>query len=156
MNTFSEKNSSPMLSRPVGVWILSILNILISGLFPIITAMAYLMITETQSSALDLSLALLQGGLALAIVWTVIGTWQGKKRERTRFLLVLSIFHGLQIMSNMGILLLNEVPFQLNSRFLGAIVRSIFWMGINWWYFRRWETMEWLNAMEDARQAQGS
>lgn len=139
--------------RPRGIWIITILNVLISGIFPILTAIAFLFIESNPLSSLDIYPALLQGGLGIAIIWVSIGAWQGKERFRKRLLVLLIVFHTLQIVSDLIILLIGGVPAQFISRFAGAIVRSIFWIWVNLWYFRRYQTLEWYKAMEIAQKS---
>ncbi len=144
MNTATTYHTSP--SRPVGVWIMTILNIVISGIFPIITAVAYLFLSAEPSSPLDLGLVALQGVLGGVIMWASIGAWRGKETARRTLLTTLIGFHSLQILSNAVILIFAGVPPQFLPRFLGAVVRSLFWISINRWYFRCPHVRAWFGA----------
>ena len=134
--------------RPVGVWIMSILNLLISGVFPILTAIAFVLTGSKPSSLFDAALVLLQAGLGVAIAWAAIGAWQGKERSRKTLLTLLIISHSLQIVSNLIMLVASGIPSQFMSGLIGAVVRSAFWIGINLWYFGRYETREWYREVE--------
>lgn len=151
MNDMDTAESASPARRPAGVWILSTLNLVISGVFPILTAFAFFFAGNGAASWLDAIVALLQAALGGAIIWTTIGAWQGRDRFRRALLKWLVAFHMLQIASNLTILAIGGVPSQSVSRFAGAIVRSAFWMGINLWYFLRHQTREWYEEVEALR-----
>lgn len=141
-------NSVSPPRRLVGVWVMSVLNLLVSSVSPVLSSIASLFSGNNPLSLFDIAPALLQIGLGVAIAWTTVGAWQGKENYRKSFLILLVTFQVLQIASNLMILVVGKVPSQFTLRFIGAIVRSIFWIGINLWYFGRYETRKWYREME--------
>jgi hypothetical protein len=130
--------------RPIGVWILTILNSLVAGVFPLLAVFAVLggrvAVPGTELTALLLA------GLGIGVIGASIGTWQGSDNARIVLLGLLALFHGLNSLGMLLGLSVDGVPDQERARIYGSIFRSIFWIGINFWYFLRPTTRRWFRG----------
>jgi len=148
------KTTGPVLTssrRPAGVWIMSVVNTFVSGFFPILAATASLLVGSGPWSLFEVLLAVFQIGLGVAVIWTTVGAWKGNDHSRKAFLILLVIYHGLQVVGSLAILMMSGTLSQFTSRFSGVVVRSLFWVGINLWYFQRDETREWYEELNHYR-----
>jgi VIT1/CCC1 family predicted Fe2+/Mn2+ transporter len=127
--------------RPLGVHILTALNVIISGLFPILAAVAFVL--QSGTDLFNVVLTLIQVGFAGAIIWSSIGAWRGDDRARRTLLGVMTAYYLLQIATSVGLLVALGVTELALARVLGLTARSLFWISINRWYFSRPQTLAW-------------
>ena len=135
--------------RPLGVWIMSVINLLVSGVVPVVAA--YLFTFEVGSGLPILPHALLvlfYGGFGVGVIRATVRAWHGNDHSRQVLLTLLVIYHMLNIVINSTALLLRGVVSQPALRWSVAVVQPAFWIGINVWYFQRRQTLEWYEAME--------
>jgi hypothetical protein len=130
--------------RPIGVWILTILNSLVAGVFPLLAVFAVLggnaAVPGTELTAMLLA------GLGIGVIGASIGTWQGSDSARIVMLGLLALFHGLNTLGLVLGLSADGVPDSERARVYGSIFRAIFWIGINFWYFLRPKTRHWFRG----------
>lgn len=150
MNTTA--TSAGFVSRPRSVWILTILNIIFSGVLPIVTAVAFISLMGTQS-LLDLMLAGIQIALGGAVIWFSVGAWRGDNTARKRLLVTIVILHSTYIFSGFVLFAFMGMSTELLGRFLGVTFRSLLWMGVNLRYFRRPETLAWYRSRSQIESA---
>jgi hypothetical protein len=126
--------------RPVGVWLLTIANALVAGLIPLLgDSVRYFSGPGLPGGLLMLLVA---GALSLAIIVTSLRAWARDDRARQLMLVLILLFHGLTILSSL-LLLGSTGSTSLQSQALAEAVRSLFWIGINLWYFLRRSTLAW-------------
>jgi len=127
--------------RPLGVWLLTILNILIAGVLPLLSAVAVLGGNAAVPGP-ELT-ALLLAGLGIGVIGASIGTWQGSDSARIVLLGLLLLFHGLNVLGLFLGLSAEGIPEREQTRAFAGMFRSVFWVAINLWYFLRPKTRAW-------------
>lgn len=127
--------------RPLGVWILTILNSLVAGVLPLLMVVAVLG-GNVAGSGTELTVLLL-GGLGIGVIGAAIGTWQRSDSARVVMLGLLALVHGLNILGSVFGLSAEGIPSTEQASIYGSIFRAIFWIGINFWYFLRPKTRAW-------------
>ncbi len=130
--------------RPFGVWLLTILNILIAGVLPLISAVAVLG-GNAAVPGTDLT-ALLLAGLGIGVIGASIGAWQGSDSARIVLLGLLVLFHGLNALGLLLGLSAEGIPDREQARAFAGMFRSVFWVAINLWYFLRPKTRAWFRG----------
>lgn len=130
--------------RPLGVWILTILNSLVAGVLPLLALVAALggnaAVPGTELTAMLLA------GLGIGVIGASIGTWQRSDTARVVLLGLLVLYHGLNTLGSLLGLGDPTIPDIERASIYGSIFRAIFWIGINFWYFLRPKTRAWFRG----------
>lgn len=130
--------------RPLGVWILTILNSIVAGVLPLLAVVAALggnvAVPGTEMTALLLA------GLGIGVIGASVGTWQRSDSARVVLLGLLALFHGLNTLGSVLGLSDQTIPATEQASIYASIFRAIFWTGINFWYFLRPKTRAWFRA----------
>ncbi|MBV9786580.1 MAG: hypothetical protein JOZ51_00275 [Chloroflexi bacterium] len=130
--------------RPLGVWILTILNSLIAGVLPLLAVVAAMggnvAVPGTEMTAMLLA------GLGIGVIGASVGTWQRSDTARIVLLGLLALYHGLNTLGSVMGLSIEGLPATEQASIYGSIVRGIFWVAINFWYFLRPKTRAWFQG----------
>lgn len=130
--------------RPLGVWILTIVNSLVAGVLPLLALVAVLggnvAVPGTELTAMLLA------GLGIGVIGASVGTWQGSDSARIVLLGLLVLYHGLNTLGSLLGLADQTIPATEQASIYASIFRAIFWIGINFWYFLRPKTRAWFRA----------
>ncbi|HEY0606672.1 MAG TPA: hypothetical protein VGD58_27375 [Herpetosiphonaceae bacterium] len=130
--------------RPLGVWILTIVNSIVAGVFPLLAVVAALggnaAVPGTELTALLLA------GLGIGVIGASVGTWQRSDSARVVLLGLLVLFHGLTVLGSVLGLADETIPATEQASIYASVFRAIFWIGINFWYFLRPKTRAWFRA----------
>lgn len=130
--------------RPLGVWILTILNSLIAGVLPLLALVAAMggnvAVPGTEMTAMLLA------GLGIGVIGASVGTWQRSDTARIVLLGLLALYHGLNTLGSVMGLSDPTIPAAEQASIYGSIFRGIFWIGINFWYFLRPKTRAWFQG----------
>src|SRR5689334_17441107 len=94
--------------RPLGVWILTLLNLPVSGLIPLVAGLRFLA-SGNPTSVYDIGVAAFQAVLGAVVLWACFGTWRGDPVARDILLSNLIAFQTLQLISNVALVLLAGV-----------------------------------------------
>src|ERR1044071_1857937 len=121
--------------RPLGVWVLTILNSLVAGVLPLLAVVAAMggnvAVPGTEMTAMLLA------GLGIGVIGASVGTWQRSDTARIVLLRLLALYHGLNPLGSVMGLSIEGFPATEQASIYGSIVRGIFWVAINFWYFLR-------------------
>ena len=135
--------------RPVGIWIMTIVNLLTSGVAPLLGAYLY---AFEQGSGLPMLphalLVLFLAGFGVAITRATVRAWQGNELSRQRLLALLVVYHVLSVVIGAVMLLLRGALTESALRLGRWVLQAAFFIGINLWYYQRRQTREWYQAME--------
>lgn len=130
--------------RPLGVWILTILNSLVAGVLPLLAVVAAMggnvAVPGTEMTAMLLA------GLGIGVIGASVGTWQRSDTARIVLLGLLALYHGLNTLGSVMGLSTEGIPATEQASIYGSIVRGIFWVVINFWYFLRPKTRAWFQG----------
>jgi len=123
--------------RPIGVWILSIYAIIFAGILPLLALFAI------KRSGFNLSVfeALFPIILAIGIIVSSIGTWQGSNKARISLMVLITVHYVLIAINNTSLLVSGSVRSDVQPQMIGRIIRGIFYPATYIWYFRRPTTM---------------
>lgn len=146
MNSAWQRPTTNRVSRPVGVWLLTIFDGLVAGVIPLLTVFAVLG-NGVEILPGGTMTAILLAGIGIGVIGAAVGAWQGSDRARIALLALIAIFYGLNMLANFRIATADWVPQDAQVRALATLVRSIFWVAINYWYFLRPQTRAWYRAM---------
>lgn len=130
--------------RPLGVWVLTILNSLVAGVLPLLALVAAMggnvAVPGTEMTAMLLA------GLGIGVIGASVGTWQRSDTARIVLLGLLALYHGLNTLGSVMGLSTEGLPATEQASIYGSIVRGIFWIAINFWYFLRPKTRAWFQG----------
>jgi len=126
-------------SRPVGVWVLCLLNLWL-GIVAIAGVVMFHVVPEAREAvelgtfATALSLA-----IGLGLVVTSVLAWLGHPLWRDAMLYIVSVHLVFTIWNATAFLygdLPSELPSSYSSRLWAVIIRSLAFLAANWWYFK--------------------
>ena len=122
--------------RPLGVWIMTLLNIPVSGLAPLIIGTRFFLGGQ-PTELRDVGVAAFQIVLGAVILWACVGTWRGDPTARDILLSNLIAFQTLQLINNVALVLFSGVTVATLPGLMAAVLASLLWICLNRWYFRR-------------------
>ena len=120
--------------KPLGVYFITAFDCLFIGLMPLI-AMIYL--SRQPDFEMPLFAFVTTITLCLIVVAASIGAWCGDNFSRLLLLGGVSGLSAMIIYTNVRLIADGEVTGSEVIRNVGNIIRGVFWIGINQWYFRR-------------------
>jgi hypothetical protein len=138
MSSHVESHIRRKVERPFGVYLITAFDFIAVGLVPLISTVLLNRMSEEEIplAAFVLSVSLAVFAMA-ASVWALAGDNIGRW-----LLLMLVTISSLLLITNSLILMAGGVA---TGRYalmaVGAIIRGLFWVGINWWYFNRNRTV---------------
>ena len=127
------------IARPLGVSLLSIFDAIVLGIIPLVTLV---IIFQNEDVSLNLFGIILTVALSITIMTASLLAFLGDNIARLVLLLAITISSVVMILSNIGYLMGEDATEIKPLRLIGNIFRGLFWIGINWWYFNRKETLE--------------
>ena len=138
MSSSAETHRSRKVERPFGVYVITAFDFIALGLVQLIGIIMLNRMSEEEIPLANFVLGVSLAVLAMAAsVWALAGDNIGRW-----LLLVLVTVSSLLLITQSVILMASGVA---TGRYAitaaGAIVRGLFWIGINWWYFNRKETV---------------
>ena len=128
--------------RPLGVWLLTLLNVPVSGIMPLVAGLTFFR-TGHPTELLPIGVAAFQIVLGAVILWACLGTWQGNPTARDILLSNLIAFQTLQLINNVALVLFAGVAAGALPGLMATALYSLFWICLNRWYFRRPQTRMW-------------
>ena len=146
MNSAWQRPTTKPLARPIGVWLMTIFDALVAGVFPLLTAFVVLDRGVEMVPGGTIT-ALLLAGIGLGVIGAAIGAWQGSDRARIALLALVVLFYSLNMLANFRLITADWVPSDTQTRALATLVRAIFWVALNVWYFLRPQTRAWYRSM---------
>ena len=115
--------------RPLGVWILTILNSLVAGVLPLLAVVAAMggnvAVPGTEMTAMLLA------GLGIGVIGASVGTWQRSDTARIVLLGLLALYHGLNTLGSVMGLSTEGIPATEQASIYGSIVGGNCWDAIS-------------------------
>ncbi len=132
-------SQTTQVSRPLGVWILTIYALIFAGILPLVVEFL-LLISEETIDALNSSLFFLISAVAIGfgILITSALTWRGNNYGRLAFLVLITIHYGLIAFNNALLIFAGEQETGLAN--IGRIFQGVLYPVLYIWYFNRLET----------------
>jgi hypothetical protein len=122
------------IAKPIGLYIISFLDFAVVGLMPLLLV---IIVARRPDAEVPFITVLLSVGLAMTVmaasVWACVGDSAGRWLLLAAVTLTCSLF-----ILNYGVAIFSGETSGPTT--VGSVVRAgraAFWMGINWWYFRR-------------------
>lgn len=128
-------------TRPLGVTIMVILDIIIAGIIPLI--MAFVAMGDSSTLPGGAGSAMLLALLSVGVMGAAIGVWQGSNRARIALLALIGVYYALNILGNTVVALADYVPDAAQTRAWSNVARGVFWLVLNLLYFLRPQTRAW-------------
>ena len=142
-NTQTISIESEKISRPFGVWILTIYGAIFAGIIPLI---AYILVFLSGSSpvlsGLNPLYLIFSIGLNIGITIFAIQTWMGKEKARKTFIVLISLNYLLLSINNFLIILSGQADSLEIMRLWGRVIRNLVYPALYIWYFNRSRTKE--------------
>ena len=122
------------LAKPIGLYIITAFDFIGIGLAPLLSV-----VLVARRSDVDLPFAgvLFSVGLAISVMAACVWALVGDNAGRWLLLTLVTISSSLLILNNALLIFGDNTSGTSVIASVGWIVRATFWMGINWWYFRR-------------------
>ena len=125
------------ISRPLGVWVLTIYAGLFVGIIPILVIIFF-----GASSELGLGL-FISIPFYIAVMVLAFKTWRGGDRKALNYFLVLVTLNYVLVgINNLIYLISNDIPAEDATRLMGRIIRGVLYPAVYIWYFRKESTLE--------------
>ncbi len=122
------------ITKPVGVYFITIFDFIAVGLVPLIAIIWLNRQAEVELPFASLILRVSLAVLAMAAsIWAVAGDNPG----RCLLLGLVTVSSVLMIMNSISFMISGEAVGTNVITAIGAGIRGLFWLGINWWYFNR-------------------
>ena len=119
------------ISRPVGLYIITVFDFIAVGLVPLLTVVG-----AARNPEVDLPFYAVLVSVGLTVLVMVAAVWALVGDNLGRYLLL-----GLVTLSSVLLILNNLIIISSGDsssiRSIGWVIRASFWIGINWWYFNR-------------------
>jgi glucan phosphoethanolaminetransferase (alkaline phosphatase superfamily) len=134
-------NSDPAAEAglPKGVWLLTIFGILFAGVFPLI---GIILKYQDASHAVTIQSIMISFIMSILIIVSGINTLRGKEKGMKFFLTIVSIYYLIIIGANAYYLITHDLDALAQRKLTANIVRSIFWIAVFNWYFRKKDIKE--------------
>ena len=122
------------IAKPMGLYILCVIDFVVVGLIPLLTIFLALRNTELELPFLNVMISI---GFPLFIMAATVWALVGDNPARYVLLALLTLW-SMAVITNTIVLFTSEdgVSFR-SSSVIGFTVRTVFWTAINWWYFNR-------------------
>ena len=134
--------------RPLGVWILTGYALLFVGLAPIATAVVLYASSEAQAAGLGIVDLLLPLVLGICTTIAAIGAWRGNNKARIALVVLVTINYVLIAINNLLMLSSGPIPESQQISAWGRVIRGVLYPAVYFWYFRRAETREYYESVE--------
>lgn len=137
---YSEEPPPPVRpERPLGVTLLTILDGFVSGALPLFSLVGLLRIGSAQSEATPLLFITIL--LSAGIIFTAIGAFRGHDGSRLALIVLIVLRYSLVSFNQAIPLFAGVLDAEMTLLAYGRIVRYIFWIALNVWYFLRPQTL---------------
>ncbi|HEX8649380.1 MAG TPA: hypothetical protein VF708_00955 [Pyrinomonadaceae bacterium] len=130
----SETQTPRKIDKPIGVYIITAFDFIAVGLVPLIAVIWLNRMTEGELSFVVLVTGI---GLGVLVMAASVWAWIGDNPARYLLLGLVTISSLLLIINNVALMSSGRVVGENVIKSVGAIIRGLFWIGINWWYFNR-------------------
>jgi hypothetical protein len=134
-----KSESSTVIKRPLGVWLLTIYAAIFAGLAPLVLATVLLLSGNLGKNPVFPIISML---LNVSIIYYSVRTWQGNDRARKIFLILITANYVFIGLNNLILLLSEQVPVDEQTRLYGRVFRGVLYPAIFIWYFNRSKTKE--------------
>src|ERR1044071_4497109 len=129
-----QTQSRRRIAKPIGLYILAGIDIVVVGLIPLLTIFLSIRNSEQELPLLSVMVSVgFPPFIIAATVWALVGD------NPARYVLLgLLTLWSIAVITNTIVLFSNKDligfrPFTV----IGFTVRTVFWTGVNWWYFNR-------------------
>lgn len=126
------------IQKPLGVYIITVFDFIFIGLVPLV-GLIYL--SRQPDFEMPFFAFVVTVALCVIVSASSIGAWFGDNLSR---LLLLGSVTGLSLMiiyTNVRLIADGEAAGAEVIRNVGNVIRGLFWIGVNQWYFRRRSTV---------------
>ena len=127
------------VSRPIGVWILTVYALVFAGIAPLLLSLFLLVSGNSAGNQISLILSL---PLSIGIIISAIGAWQGKEKARIPLLVLITLNYVLIAINNYVLLSSGAVPDEAQLQVWGRVIRDILYPAGYIWYFNSYTTKE--------------
>jgi hypothetical protein len=141
MSDSQEKQIGRKTEKPFGVYMLTISDFVAFGLVPLI---AVVMVKDQP----EVDIPFLSFVLPLPAMVVSIWAMTGDNFGRWLLLVFVTVTSTLMIVGNLNSVAAGLLTGLDALRAVGVIVRGVFWIAINWWYFNRVETVAYYKRHE--------
>jgi hypothetical protein len=141
MSDSEEMHSVRKIEKPFGVYVLTIFDFVAIGLVPLI---AIVLVRDQPELDIPFLSFVLPLPAMVASIWAMTGDNFG----RWLLLVFVTVTSILMIAGNLNSLAAGVLAGVDAIRAVGTIVRGVFWIAINWWYFNRGETVAYYKRHE--------
>lgn len=122
------------IAKPLGLYIIGGINFVVLGLIPLLLIFLSLRNTELE---LPLLAVMISVGFPLFIMAATVWAVVGDNPARYVLLGLLTLWSIALVTNLIGLFSSEGGPSLRFSSVTGFTVRTVFWTGINWWYFNR-------------------
>ncbi len=134
--------ASPKVSRPTGVWILTIYALIFAGISPLLVLLFIL--TSGNAAGLEIDI-LLSLPVSIGVITSAIGAWKGSEKARKLLLIFVTLHYVLVAFNNYWMINSGQVPVEEQARHWGRVLRGFIYPALYLWYFNKYTTKEFYN-----------
>ncbi len=127
-----ETSPKKRIEKPVGVYIITAFDFLFIGLVPLLLT---IWLSHNQDFELPFISLILSVSLAIFIMAASVWAWIGDNPARFLLLTLVTVSSLLMVVNNVMLISAGEIEGSQKISSVGNIIRGLFWIGINWWYF---------------------
>lgn len=134
--------ASQKVSRPIGVWILTIYALVFAGIAPLLLSLFLLISGNAAGNVIGILLSL---PVSIGVMISAVGTWKGNEKARKSLLIFVTLHYVLVAFNNYLLMNSGQVPDEEQTRLWGRILRGFIYPAVYLWYFNRYTTKEFYN-----------
>ena len=134
--------ASQTISRPIGVWVLTIYALLFAGIAPLLLSVFILISGNAPGNEIGILLSL---PVSIGVITSAVGAWRGSERARKSLLIFVTLHYFLVALNNYLVITSGQVPDEEGTLLWGRVFRGFTFPVIYLWYFNRDTTKEFYN-----------
>ena len=134
--------ASQNISRPIGVWILTIYALIFAGLAPLLLSVFMLISGNAPGNVLGILFSL---PVSIGVITSAVGAWRGSEKARKSLLIFVTLHYVLVALNNFVLINSGQVPDEEQTRLLGRMLRGFIYPAVYLWYFNKYTTKEFYN-----------
>src|SRR5919109_2944019 len=125
MKTMSENIARPpasqTISRPIGVWVLTIYALLFAGIAPLLLSVFILISGNAPGNEIGILLSL---PVSIGVITSAVGAWRGSERARKSLLIFVTLHYFLVALNNYLVITSGQVPDEEGTLLWGRVFRG--------------------------------
>jgi hypothetical protein len=133
---------SPKVSRPVGVWILTIYALIFAGIGPLLVLLFLLISGNAAGIEIDVLLSL---PVSIGVIISAVGAWKGSEKARKSLLIFVTLHYVLVALNNYWVINSGLIPVEEHARHWGRVLRGFIYPALYLWYFNKYTTKQFYN-----------